>query len=87
MENGKKKEIFDRYIRQVRLPEVGTKGQKKLLSSSVLIVGCGALGSTLASTMTRAGTGRILIVDRDILELNNLQRQILFALQIVNPSK
>lgn len=54
------------------------EGQRKLSQSSVLVVGCGALGSTLASTLVRAGIGLVRIVDRDVLELNNLQRQVLF---------
>ncbi len=68
----------DRYIRQTRLRELGDEGQKKLGQSVVLVVGCGALGSNLANTMVRAGIGHVRIVDRDVLELNNLQRQVLF---------
>lgn len=68
----------DRYARQIRLPEIGEVGQQKLSQSSVLVVGCGALGSTLANTLVRAGIGSLRIVDRDVLELNNLQRQVLF---------
>jgi adenylyltransferase/sulfurtransferase len=71
-------EHFERYARQTRLPEFGMAGQQKLSQSSVLVVGCGALGSTLASTLVRAGVGSIRIVDRDVIELNNLQRQVLF---------
>jgi molybdopterin/thiamine biosynthesis adenylyltransferase len=71
-------ENFGRYARQTRLPEIGMEGQRKLSQSSVLVVGCGALGSTLASTLVRAGIGLVRIVDRDVLELNNLQRQVLF---------
>ena len=71
-------EHFERYARQTRLPEIGMEGQRKLSQSSVLVVGCGALGSTLASTLVRAGIGFVCIVDRDVLELNNLQRQVLF---------
>lgn len=69
---------FERYIRQLRLPEVGEEGQRKLSDSTVLVVGCGALGSNLANTMVRAGIGHVRIIDRDIIELNNLQRQVLF---------
>jgi len=68
----------ERYARQIRLAEIGAEGQARLMASSVLVLGCGALGSNLASLLTRAGVGRIRIVDRDILELNNLQRQVLF---------
>ncbi len=69
---------LDRYARQIRLPEIGNDGQKRLAEGAVLLVGCGALGSTLAVTLARAGVGSIRIVDRDVIELNNLQRQALF---------
>ncbi len=67
-----------RYARQVRYAPIGDEGQRRLLGSRVLIVGCGALGSVLANTLARAGVGRLRIVDRDFLELNNLQRQVLY---------
>jgi len=69
---------LERYIRQIIFPPLGEEGQRRLLESSVVIIGCGALGSHIANTLTRAGVGRIKIVDRDYIELNNLQRQILF---------
>lgn len=68
----------DRYSRQILLPEIGAAGQRRLLASSAAVIGCGALGSVLAGTLVRAGVGRVKIVDRDIIEVNNLQRQILF---------
>jgi adenylyltransferase/sulfurtransferase len=74
---------FQRYARQVCYKPLGQRGQQKLSQSSVLICGCGALGSVLASTLARAGVGHLRIVDRDFLELNNLQRQILFDEQDV----
>jgi len=67
-----------RYSRQILLPGVGEEGQRKLLSSAVAVIGCGALGTVIANTLVRAGVGKIRIVDRDYIELNNLQRQILF---------
>jgi adenylyltransferase/sulfurtransferase len=69
---------LDRYARQIRYAPLGEEGQRKLLASHVLICGCGALGSVLANTLVRAGVGRVRIVDRDFLELNNLQRQVLY---------
>jgi adenylyltransferase/sulfurtransferase len=69
---------LDRYVRQMRYPPIGTQGQQRLLASRVLLCGCGALGSVLASTLVRAGVGFLRIVDRDFLELNNLQRQVLY---------
>lgn len=70
--------LLNRYSRQILLPEIGAAGQERLLSSAVAVVGCGALGSVIASTLVRAGVGRVRIIDRDYIELNNLQRQMLF---------
>ena len=67
-----------RYARQTILNEIGEGGQKKLGETRALIVGCGALGSVMADHLARAGVGSIRIVDRDIVEVENLQRQILF---------
>jgi adenylyltransferase/sulfurtransferase len=69
----------ERYSRQILLPEIGLQGQKKLMNSTVLIVGCGGLGTVVANNLTRSGVGIIKIIDRDVVELNNLQRQILFT--------
>ena len=69
---------LDRYVRQMRFAPFGEEGQRRLASSSVLLVGCGALGTVLANTMVRSGAGRLRLVDRDFVELNNLQRQVLF---------
>jgi len=69
---------LDRYSRQTLFKPIGKEGQERLRASSVALIGCGALGSTLANNLCRAGIGRLLIADRDYIELNNLQRQILF---------
>lgn len=74
---------LDRYARQIRYQNLGEEGQRKLLASRVLICGCGALGTVLASTLARAGVGHLRIVDRDFVETNNLQRQVLFDEQDV----
>lgn len=71
------KEQKDRYHRQIMLPEVGEKGQKKLLKSKVLLIGTGGLGSAAAYYLAAAGVGKIGLVDGDRLERSNLQRQIL----------
>jgi molybdopterin/thiamine biosynthesis adenylyltransferase len=69
---------LDRYVRQMRYAPLGEAGQRRLAESRVLLCGCGALGSVLASTLVRAGVGFLRLVDRDFLELNNLQRQVLY---------
>jgi adenylyltransferase/sulfurtransferase len=67
-----------RYARQVRFPPLGEDGQRRLAGSRALLCGCGALGSAIANTLVRAGVGHLRIVDRDFVELSNLQRQVLF---------
>lgn len=67
-----------RYQRQTLFREIGQDGQERLLAATAVIVGCGATGSALANLLVRAGVGRVRIIDRDFIELNNLQRQILF---------
>lgn len=69
---------MDRYHRQALLPEFGHAGQSRLAASRVLLVGCGALGTVIAEQLARAGVGWLRIVDRDVVELTNLQRQVLF---------
>ena len=68
----------DRYSRQVLFKEIGAQGQNKLAQSRVVIVGCGATGSALASLLARSGVGTLRILDRDYVEPSNLQRQTLF---------
>ena len=65
-----------RYARHIILPEVGIKGQKKLLNSKVLVIGAGGLGSPVLMYLAAAGIGKIGIVDDDTVDLSNLQRQI-----------
>jgi adenylyltransferase/sulfurtransferase len=68
----------ERYARQVVFPGVGEAGQQRLGQSRVTLVGCGALGTVIANVLSRAGVGFLRIVDRDFVELTNLQRQVLF---------
>ncbi|MGO9611815.1 MAG: HesA/MoeB/ThiF family protein [Dissulfurispiraceae bacterium] len=70
------KEQLHRYSRHIILPEVGVEGQKKFLSAKVFIVGAGGLGSPVGYYLAAAGVGTIGIIDDDIVELSNLQRQI-----------
>jgi molybdopterin-synthase adenylyltransferase len=70
--------IHERYSRQVLFAGIGEAGQRRLLSSSAVIVGCGAIGAAAAGLLVRAGVGRIRILDRDFVEPSNLQRQTLF---------
>lgn len=71
-------EELARYSRQMLYEPMGEDGQRKLLEARVVMIGCGALGTVLANTLARAGVGNLRIVDRDFIELNNLQRQVLF---------
>ena len=67
-----------RYHRQTLLPGIGEEGQGRIRAARVVLVGCGALGTVIADSLARAGIGRLTIVDRDIVEITNLQRQVLF---------
>lgn len=69
---------LSRYRKQTLFAEIGEDGQRTLMNSRVLLCGCGALGSIIAEQLTRAGVGFLRIVDRDFVELSNLQRQQLF---------
>src|SRR6266849_2931904 len=73
----------DRYLRQTLFAPVGEAGQQRLLASRVVLVGCGATGTIIASYLARAGVGRLVVADRDFVERSNLQRQVLFTDQDV----
>jgi adenylyltransferase/sulfurtransferase len=68
-----------RYARQEALSFVGKSGQRRLSSASVAVVGCGGLGSVAAELLARAGIGRMNLIDNDVVELSNLQRQSLYT--------
>ncbi|NQT30304.1 MAG: HesA/MoeB/ThiF family protein, partial [Candidatus Saganbacteria bacterium] len=72
-------EQIERYSRQILLPKVGGKGQKKLLAAKVLVIGAGGLGSPVAAYLTGAGVGTLGVVDSDKVELNNIHRQIIYS--------
>src|SRR6059036_2736516 len=80
-------EQITRYSRHILLPEVGGKGQKKIAKSRILIVGAGGLGSPAALYLAAAGVGTIGVVDSDVVDLSNLQRQIAHATDRVGLSK
>src|SRR5262245_5323256 len=71
------KEEIARYSRHLIMPEVGMAGQRKLKAASVLLIGAGGLGSPLGLYLTAAGVGRIGLVDFDVVDYSNLQRQVI----------
>src|SRR5436190_19822682 len=75
---------MDRYLRQTFFPPIGPEGQQQLLDSRVVLIGCGATGTVIANYLARAGVGRLTVVDRDFVERDNLQRQVLFTDQDVD---
>src|ERR1700675_3759221 len=78
---------LNRYSRHFVIPEVGEKGQAKLLDSKVLLIGAGALGSPVALYLAAAGVGTIGLVDFDVVDLSNLQRQVLHTTERVGEKK
>jgi molybdopterin/thiamine biosynthesis adenylyltransferase/rhodanese-related sulfurtransferase len=81
------KELYERYQRQIILPEFGEGGQQKLLKSKVLVIGAGGLGCPVLQYLTAAGIGTIGIVDDDVVALNNLHRQVLYSVNDIGSSK
>ncbi|MEA5627901.1 molybdopterin-synthase adenylyltransferase MoeB [Nostoc sp. UHCC 0251] len=81
------KDDYERYSRHLILPEVGLEGQKRLKAASVLCIGTGGLGSPLLLYLAAAGIGRIGIVDFDIVDTSNLQRQVIHGTSWVNKPK
>src|ERR1700758_5152282 len=77
----------DRYSRHILLPEVGIEGQQKLLDAKVLLLGAGGLGSPTALYLAAAGVGTLGIVDDDVVDLSNLQRQVIHSTQRIGIPK
>lgn len=84
---GIEKDNLKRYSRHLVLKDVGVKGQKKILSSSVLVIGCGGLGSLLLMNLAASGVKEIGIIDDDRVELSNLHRQIIHSTDSINKLK
>ncbi|MBS0218265.1 MAG: molybdopterin-synthase adenylyltransferase MoeB [Proteobacteria bacterium] len=80
-------DFLDRYSRQIRLPQVGLEGQKKLQAATITVVGAGGLGSPAAFYLAAAGVGRLRIVDDDVVDRSNLQRQILHTNDRIGDAK
>ena len=81
------KSQIERFSRQLVLKNIGAKGQKKILSSKILIVGIGGLGCPAAENLVRAGIGNIGLIDNDIVNLSNIHRQSLFTSKDIKKSK
>src|SRR6266481_7241811 len=76
-----------RYSRHLIMPEVGMDGQEKLKNASILLIGCGGLGSPLSMYLAAAGIGRLGLVDFDVVDFTNLQRQVAFGTSDVGKPK
>jgi molybdopterin-synthase adenylyltransferase len=78
---------LDRYARHIIMPEIGGLGQRKLLAAKVLVIGAGGLGSPVLEYLAAAGVGTIGIIDDDVVELSNLQRQTIHATPDIGTAK
>lgn len=78
---------LDRYARHIVLREIGGEGQRKLLAAHVVVIGTGGIGSPAIQYLAAAGVGRLTIIDDDVVELANLQRQVLFATADIGAGK
>ena len=76
-----------RYSRQIILPNIEKKGQERLAKATVTVIGLGALGSTISNNLARAGIGKLRLVDRDVVDLENLHRQSLYNEKMVGEPK
>ena len=75
-----KTDSASRYSKHTLLRQIGVEGQYKLGRKSVVLIGCGGLGCTTANHLVRAGVGHVKIIDGDLVDLDNIQRQILFTI-------
>src|SRR5258705_13602427 len=79
--------LYERYHRQIILPEFGEEGQQKLIFTKVLVIGAGGLGCPALQYLAAAGVGTIGIIDDDVVALNNLHRQVLYSVNEIGFSK
>ncbi len=79
--------VESRYEKHIKISDIGKDGQKIFAKKRVVLIGCGALGSNIANLMVRGGIGEILVVDRDVVELDNLHRQVLFSEKDIGRAK
>jgi len=82
-----KKKLYERYQRQIILPDFGQEGQQKLLKAKILVIGAGGLGCPVLQYLAAAGVGTIGIVDDDVVAINNLHRQVLYSADDLGLSK
>jgi len=87
MKNSLNKSQIERFSRQLILKNIGPRGQKKILSSKILVVGIGGLGCSAAESLVRAGVGTIGLIDNDIVSLSNIHRQSLFNFKDIKKLK
>ncbi len=71
--------MISRYDKHIKIADIGPEGQESVSSKKVVVIGCGALGTNIANLLVRGGVGEILLVDRDIVELSNIHRQVLYS--------
>jgi adenylyltransferase/sulfurtransferase len=86
-ESGLTPEELERYDRQIRIPDFGIKRQKRLKASTVVVAGIGGLGCTASLCLAAAGFGSLILIDKDLVKLNNLNRQILHWIRDIGKKK